>query len=297
MLDAIKDLPDGSNAGESVTALRQMVVSPEETPAVDLEFITPDRARELLARNVDNQPLKTARVALFARAMESHGWAAGQAVIALFGPHEMLGNGQHTLSAIVRSGLGQWCTVIRDRSRTGPRDWLGDTSAGSRSKAYIVGFNNNALSVAALAFAVAADNKSTRMIQTPGELRDMCTRMYPVAAKLTNTHSRGLSAAPVRLAVMTRMALCPDRADEIASRYAAFVTGRVSELTQAMMGVRDQILGSTGYGGAQARLEFLIRCLSCFDPNRDGNTRVQIKDMNHRTREAQRLVREAWFAE
>lgn len=261
-----------------------------------VEFITPETAKSYLARNIDNQPLKTQRVSLFRRTMEQLGWAPGQAIIALFGLNEMLGNGQHTLTAIVQSGLGQWCTVIRDPSLSSPRDWLGDSLRGPRSKAYTIGYTDTEIAVAKFAYTVCGDSTDSRDLPTDDELRDMCGRLDPFLARITRTSARHLSTASARLAVITQMKLHTEESGAIAERYHAFITGHVSELPQSLMGVRDHLLMGRLSGGRERRMEILIRCLAAFDPTRDGNARVIVKDFNHRTREAKRIVRRAWMA-
>jgi hypothetical protein len=76
-------------------------------------FITPDLAENILRRNVpNNRHLRAALVAQLAGAMERGEWSLNGETIKL-DTRGYLVDGQHRLSAVVTSGLGQWFIVIR----------------------------------------------------------------------------------------------------------------------------------------------------------------------------------------
>lgn len=77
-----------------------------------VETITPDMAREYLKANSMNRPLNDKTVNLYAQEMRAGNWKLnGEAIC--FGKNGALLNGQHRLSAIVKSGKEIQTMVVR----------------------------------------------------------------------------------------------------------------------------------------------------------------------------------------
>lgn len=87
--------------------------TPADEPTVELEFITPDIAAEYLTANTRNRKLHKARLAGMIEDMAKGRWQLSVNAIT-FDCGGVLLNGQHTLTAIVRSGMAQRLIVCRN---------------------------------------------------------------------------------------------------------------------------------------------------------------------------------------
>jgi hypothetical protein len=97
---------DVADDDERLTVLKILECS------IEVEHVTPDRARELLAYNSAHHTsaLSQDKVTRYARAMKASRWRPGTDVIevaTLPGGVQVLCNGQHRLAAVIKSG----CTV------------------------------------------------------------------------------------------------------------------------------------------------------------------------------------------
>lgn len=252
-------------------------------------LITPSIATEWLTRNTDNQPLSPDRVKAYARDMAAGRWLPGHARVVI-GRGGILCNGQHTLSAIVLSGVSVLCSVLWDEALSGPRDWRGD-SGRQRSPAFQAGTNSKVWAVANYAATIISGTFSV----THGEVGVLLPVVREYHDRLTGAAYKGVSAVPVRLAVITRMKLNPSRADELAQLYYALVNGDHEGLTASTSRLRTNlIMGTLGTRGAY-RMDTLIRALSAFDLTRVSPTgKIQIKNLTARATEARDLIIEAW---
>lgn len=80
---------------------------------VSLAYVRPEMAVELLVCNTMNRELKPAVVERYANDMQNGLWHTTGIPIAIDWNGVLL-NGQHTLNAIVRSGIPQWVFIARD---------------------------------------------------------------------------------------------------------------------------------------------------------------------------------------
>lgn len=265
------------------------MVAPKVAATETMETITPEIAAEWLTRNRGNQPIRSQRVNAYYRDIVAGRWVPGHARIVI-GANDVLCNGQHTLSAIVKAGTAIVCSVLRDPSLRGPRDWKGD-SGGRRSGAFQAGTTGSIWSVARM----IADFLSGAN-PTDDEASVYIDGLTEVLSRITGTHARGLSSSPIRLAVATQMKLNPQEADDIAARYLAFVNGTVDGMTQSAMRIRDGLQnGSLGTENGQRRVDLLIRAMAVFDPRRDPNLGyVLIKKPIQREDETRKLLAQAW---
>jgi hypothetical protein len=91
----------GTNALKPVTAI----------PGVEIITVTPATAKEWLARNTHNRPIRDSKVADYARDMAAGNWALnGEAI--KFGTDGVLLDGQHRLHAIVAAGTAVPMLVV-----------------------------------------------------------------------------------------------------------------------------------------------------------------------------------------
>lgn len=80
---------------------------------VELTFVTPALAREMLTRNTRNRNMRARGVDRMARSMTNGLWMFTHQGIAFDWNDDLL-DGQHRLQAIVKSGRGQWMIVVYD---------------------------------------------------------------------------------------------------------------------------------------------------------------------------------------
>lgn len=79
----------------------------------DPEWVTPELAAEWLRVNTHNRAINAGKVGGYVDALSKHQWYDASADIA-FDTNGVLQNGQHTLTAIVKSGQEAVCTVKRN---------------------------------------------------------------------------------------------------------------------------------------------------------------------------------------
>lgn len=119
---------------------------------VTTEVVTPEMAARYLERNTRNRRIRTRVVDNYARDMRAGRWFAAVEVIS-FDPEGNLLNGQHTLSAVVTSGVPVSVIVVRNQD---PRaqDVMDTGSARKMSdQLYLRGDTNTTTLGAAVRFA------------------------------------------------------------------------------------------------------------------------------------------------
>lgn len=84
--------------------------------ALTVEFVTPAIARRWLQQNEGNRTMRPAKVMQYARDQAAGEWHR-KPVAVCFDQSGKLGNGQHTLAAIVRSECGQELLIARNVPR------------------------------------------------------------------------------------------------------------------------------------------------------------------------------------
>lgn len=108
VLDRIKATPKpvDTSAKPKVAASPQSVV---------VSAVTPKMAQRLITENMypGQRPLSSRHVQFLAEQMKLGDFRLGRINLVIFDGKEYIVNGQHTLSAIVQSGIAQTCTVER----------------------------------------------------------------------------------------------------------------------------------------------------------------------------------------
>jgi hypothetical protein len=85
----------------------------------EIVLVTPKKAQEYLERNETNRPVNPQRVLAYAKIMKQDGWTENGVIE--FGKDGTLYDGQHRLSAVLKSGCSIWMTVkhgLDSRSRS-----------------------------------------------------------------------------------------------------------------------------------------------------------------------------------
>lgn len=262
-----------------------------ERPAeasISLMDITPDCARELLARNTSNRQLSRQQCAKFKRDILAGNWAPNTSLIVI-GAGGNLCNGQHTLTAIAEAGVTTRCAVLVDPSLANAHGWRGDRGR-TRSAEFVHDTNKEVWAVCrTVAEHVTAHRPSD------GEVAAFIEPVSAILGRLSATVSRGRSSAPVRTAVATLVRLNPGAEADIAANYSAFVNNRFSGLTVATHSLAVALAeGRLRTGGETDRNELLVRSFMAFDPARGGRN-VVIKDFAARLADVRAAMRAAWL--
>lgn len=114
-MDTTKDLSSGNN---QVTEFEPIYGEPVESGlSFSLEVITPDVAKQMLMRNVSNRTLRPAHVAKIAESMRRGKFDLTSATISFY-TDGTLADGQHRLSAVIRSGCEVPMIVVRGMEHT-----------------------------------------------------------------------------------------------------------------------------------------------------------------------------------
>lgn len=106
-----------TNHAESIESRTADRYLPYGGMLLSVEVVTPAMATIWLKQNVDNRRLRHSVVEQYARDMENDAWRI-KPVAVCFDERGALGNGQHTLNAIIMSGVAQELLVARNVPRT-----------------------------------------------------------------------------------------------------------------------------------------------------------------------------------
>lgn len=212
------------------------------------ELVTPELAKEWLGRNQCNRRLRPDRVELYTRDMRAGRWLIKPFGIC-FDTEGRLGNGQHTLSAIVASGAAQWLVV----ARAVPRPVIATLDRGiMRSTADIAKFlgvdtSNTAVSTARLmAFGIDAT------ITTDLQLAAVQLYEEAISWAMARIRGKGLKNAPL-IAAVAKAWFHEDR-DRLEQFCNVLVDG-VSEgdADSAAVRLRETARAKGALGGQDAR--------------------------------------------
>lgn len=236
----------------------------------EIVTITPSKAKEWLARNVEhNRPMRAGVVTGLADSIRRGEWKLSHQGIA-FGKSGKLIDGQHRLSAIVEANLAVPCVVWRDLDD----DAFDVLDIGlKRGASDILGVH---FSYAATArFLAVIEDKATRASITPQYLVPFIRAIeepYTKLVEFCSATSKTWSSAAVRAAAVVRLL---DGADEnyVLMNYYALVHldfESMSPIAQTL--VRQKERGTFH----AANTEMFVRCLKVFDPAQAASRSIQI---------------------
>jgi hypothetical protein len=202
--------------------------------------ITPELASKWLKNNADNRPINRDAVSRLANEMLSGRWSLCSTAITL-GAGDCVVDGQHRLSAVVKSGCSIQAILVTDDSIQSPRMYRGDHGQ-SRTGAYMYGFNTPVWSAAS---ALAAFTLcTTRTYQNQGHviIEKFAKALGPVHALLTSTTKAGRTRAPQRAAVCVCLLMYPNRCAEIAEQYSKLVNADHAGMWPAIDALEKQLV-------------------------------------------------------
>jgi len=254
----------------------------------DVETITPEKAAQILAvSNFKNRKLRQVVVGKYAVMMAKGDWKLSPEAIVISNTGRLL-NGQHRLSAVVKSGVPCRFLTIR-----GPDDDV--FSVLDRG------------AVRTTADALQSDKRATecaRLIVTAKHGNNSKTtdpEVERVLGKISSTHeaiighcstvAQLFSSAPFRLAATARI-MSGVREEYILSLYRDLVLAHINDLPPVGVAVVKMHLNgrAKATGGLAVQIKTLGLAWSVFDPSKQFNERVVYPQSRHYIQEVLEAV-------
>lgn len=234
--------------------------------------ITPQLAAEWLKFNTDNRPLRRTVVNGFKDAIKRGEYMSTHQGIA-FADDGTLLDGQHRLTAIseLRDGIFPML-VTRDINR----DAFRVMDIGIKRTAADALHEDRRLVETARLIAILCDTSRssitpTMLLPIIEEIQDTHTDLLLFAPRMVKTWA----SAPVRCAAITQILSGIDT-DYVKLIYRALVNAEFDVMPKVAQSlVRAQLAGTVR---ASAAADMFARCLIVFDPSRQNQTKIQIKD-------------------
>lgn len=242
----------------------------------NVELITPEKAEIYLKQNTQNRKLRKTWVESLSQAMLKGQYSLTHQGIA-FDVNGVLIDGQHRLSAIVKSGVAQYVLVV-----TGvPVDAYKNVDIGvKRTHSDTTKLNSNITEVInKIAKFIYGENKLTaddvlNYYSVFGESIDS----FFLAA--TPTAKKTLSASPVRAAAVLQIFTNPSDAEVITERYTKLVLQdqTMSPVIWALSkSVQNGSVTANGKGGI-GQPDLFCRAFIAFDSKCQDYTKIQVSD-------------------
>lgn len=259
--------------------------------------IGPEDAKYLLSLNpTNNRPITRGHVKTLARLMRLGLWQQDFPEGLSFSVSGRLLNGHHRLHAVVATGTTQrfritWNCPEQDGALSLPFD----TCLLKRSVSHSTGLDKQAAAVVGVLIRVCLSQQSpgSRAVLAAHALA-LHTVLEPsitAIERATNAKKRGLSAAPLRAAVILRHALASaEGKSAIENAYALLVMMRTSEMPPSVGRVLNELIGRPAAKGDDMRL-FGVGW-SAFDPGGFSRRRVVVPPAS----ECMSIAREAVYA-
>lgn len=243
---------------------------------VSLETITPAKAAAMLeSHNTGNRKMRRAHAKRLALLMKNGEFDTTPQGITIGRSGRIL-DGQHRLQAIVDSGTSQVMIVFRDVDD----DVFTKIDQGAkRSMTDLLGTDRRLQEPINM-----ISRLHYRREATPEETAGVLDAFGPMVSYLLDvcgTHVKVRSANPVRTAVTLRMAQHPDREEELAHQYRAFVNMEFQHLPPSILAlIRQADDGKLSLNGSTGRSEALARVWASFDPDKPNRSKIQVKSVD-----------------
>lgn len=239
---------------------------------INLETITPDVARHLLSKNISNRSLRPMKVDEYTRQMRSGDWQITHQGIAI-NKHGQLIDGQHRLTAVVRSGVTVQMFVARGFDAEDHRGLMVDTGI-KRTVADVYGIDSKASQVCAFLARVGTKNNRCTYEEIKSFIDEFANDVSAIL-KVTTKHVPIITSSPViAAAVVARRAAMAEGKDgqyvlDAYERLRSFDTSRFtsSESAFAKAIMRGDIRSTDKSG-------LFAKGLVVFDEDSQGVTRI-----------------------
>ena len=240
--------------------------------SVDIETITPDAAKDILDKsNRGNRKLRPAVVEKYAKMMRIGDWRLSPEAIVISNTGRLL-NGQHRLSAVVKSGV-----TVRFLTIRGPSDDVFSVlDRGTiRTTADALGADKRTTEIARLIVMIAQiDNRVS--INDPDVARalPLISDVHHDLMNFCGSCAPSFSSAPFRLAAVARVLGGGDR-EYIFKLYRDLVLTNVDALPPiGKSAIKAHMQGRIKIGGGAVQFENLGYAWGLFDIYRRDNERA-----------------------
>lgn len=251
-----------------------------------IEVITPQKARDYLARNAGNRALRPSWVDTLRLVIQRGEWKLSHQGIAL-APDGRLLDGQHRLSAIVAAGRAVPMWVFRNVSP----DAFAAMDRGNRRTLADVTREDRRVIETTRVLAQIMTGKSPRGV-TDGftiQVLDACRAEVTEVCRAISCSNSKRTSAPIRAAAALRIMLGTDRAYvlKLLDAFARMMDG----LPPVCMSLLRQ-MDSGAVGSRMDKWDLLARALIMFDPSKRIITRIQVNSVDAVLQEAAAVLRQ-----
>lgn len=251
---------------------------------VEVETWTPERAAEALAKcNTGNRALRQSVANRYADLIRCGGWKVSPDGI-VFGASGRLIQGQHRLTAVVRSGVAVDMVTWRDV----------DDSVFSVFDRGVLRSVSDALEVDRKLAEVARLAASIRYT-LPGvndlTVREMCEKLAESHAEIVSASActmKVFSSAPYRLAAAIRYQVgCEEKREYVLRTYAALVKPDIKSMSPHAASLHEYHAKPRPAVGSSRQMADLVRAWMVFDANDQRREKIGYRDST-----AERLIEE-----
>lgn len=233
--------------------------------------ISPDIARGFLKNNTDNRPISMVDVQKYASDMLHGNWQMHHSGICI-GKDGVLIDGQHRLTAVIKSGVTVEMSVTFDDTKTSPRDFLGDCGR-KREESYILQQDKQLIAVARFAARVATGRNTC----TTFEIRKWIAfseSAYDALHTYNKNTKRGISSADVQCAAIAHI-LLKNNPQYVIESYDALVRAKYEKMSPLVSSFFTQVCVDRIAFSAQEKFSKAMRV---FDYERRQTQKLQVKN-------------------
>lgn len=243
--------------------------------------VTPEMAKRWLERhNVGNRPIRPGVVKRYVAMMKAGQWVTSPDGI-IFGGGDRLLQGQHRLTAIVKSGVT--CRMCVTRGVSNEAFKVLDRGA-PRSVADVLGINKKLSEVARLGATLMHDARAGFGSITDFQVGDVAEALREAHETLMgccSSTAKIVTSAPFRLVACIRIMVGSDEEKEyILDTYRCMAISNVKDAPPVAQALLSRILaGKVLMGGGQAtQREWVAMAWTVFDLKKKENTRFVARE-------------------
>lgn len=256
--------------------------------------VTPSLAAEWLEKhNNGNRPIRPGVVKKYVAMMQAGQWSLSPDGI-IFGDGGRLIQGQHRLTAIVRSGVT--CEMLVTTGVSNDVFKVLDRGA-PRTVADVLGVNKRLAEIARLAAVIKIGNKHSSPVTDfdVEEMADLLGEAFDTLMGCCSPTAKIFSSAPFRLAACLRLMFANDaEKDYILSTYRGLVLGKISELPPIAQSLAGRVVAGRmpAGGGGKLQMEYFALAWNVFNMEKSSNQRIIVRDYMNDVAEASAILSE-----
>jgi len=238
-----------------------------------MQTITPQMAAAFLSNNGGNRKIRKGAVAKYAAIIGDGNWRRTPEAV-IFDKDGVLMNGQHRMSAIVKSGVSVDMLVITNVER----DAFPALDRGvSRTTADATGLPKKLVETARWCELVRGTHQSQMTDDLIARTAEVLDENHTALMDFCGTATRTFSSSPVRLAACLRMNQGADQCDHAMLVYRAMAHSHMQDLPPVAVAFVNRVYAASPNHAWQARLDLTWRAWIALGIRNAQNTRIQIK--------------------